>query len=854
MAGMNNPPGTPRDDGEMGGNFLNPFQSESQLCGPRVVSWRVPGGEDLQRERRSDKQVRRRLPLHHTRPLVGPYAPPAPSPYVMSSYTCISCRVQFADGEVQRAHYKTDWHRYNLKRKVADMPPVTAENFQERVLAQRAAAEQQQNQQGHGFSACSTCNKKFSTENAYSNHLQSHKHLQAEKKALAAAQEVVQRMNEKNLEKGAELDKDAQNEALQKALREQQRHTPSKATPAEGQDRQRPDKAPRMQWFEQQAKKIAAEEGEEEEEEEVGIRRVSVYALVGIRRVSVYALVGIRHVSVYGLVGIRHVSVYALVGIRHIRVYALVGIRHVSVYALVGIRHVSVYALVGIRHVSVYALVGIRHVRVYALVGIRHVRVYALVRIRHVRVYALVRIRHVFVYALVGIRHVLVYALVGIRHVLVFALVGIRHVSVYALVGIRHVSVYALVGIRHIRVYALVEIRHSEYDMVSVRTLVRVYALVGIRHVSVYALVGIRHVSVYALVGIRHVRVYALVGIRHVRVYALVGIRHVRVYALVGIRHVRVYALVGIRHVLVYALVGIRQEWEDVGDADDDDDDDDDEMEAEEDEELEEGSSAASAAAPGAIPVTDCLFCAHHSRSLSKNMTHMTTAHSFFIPDVEFLVDLRGGRLEFLTVSVPPIDEDTGPPQDHHRAGEKVGFGKVCLWCNEKGKSFYSTEAVQAHMTDKSHCKLYTDGDAALEFADFYDFRSSYPDAKEGGDDVEMKDGELPEDKTVEFDDETLELTLPSGAKVGHRSLMRYYKQRFGTQRALTLAHNQRAVGRVLKQYRALGWGGDSGKGFVHQQQKDMQYVQRMKSRWMLKMSMNNNVTKQAHFRAQVMF
>ncbi|KAJ8278883.1 hypothetical protein COCON_G00059490 [Conger conger] len=29
MAGMNNPPGTPRDDGEMAGNFLNPFQNES---------------------------------------------------------------------------------------------------------------------------------------------------------------------------------------------------------------------------------------------------------------------------------------------------------------------------------------------------------------------------------------------------------------------------------------------------------------------------------------------------------------------------------------------------------------------------------------------------------------------------------------------------------------------------------------------------------------------------------------------------------------------------------------------------------------------------------------------------------
>ncbi|XP_029612657.1 single-stranded DNA-binding protein 3 isoform X1 [Salmo trutta] len=31
MGGMSNPPGTPRDDGEMGGNFLNPFQSESPL-------------------------------------------------------------------------------------------------------------------------------------------------------------------------------------------------------------------------------------------------------------------------------------------------------------------------------------------------------------------------------------------------------------------------------------------------------------------------------------------------------------------------------------------------------------------------------------------------------------------------------------------------------------------------------------------------------------------------------------------------------------------------------------------------------------------------------------------------------
>lgn len=61
-------------------------------------------------------------------------------------------------------------------------------------------------------------------------------------------------------------------------------------------------------------------------------------------------------------------------------------------------------------------------------------------------------------------------------------------------------------------------------------------------------------------------------------------------------------------------------------------------------------------------------------------------------------------------------------------------------------------------------------------------------------------------------------LTLASdatGAKIGHRSLMRYYKQRFGRQRELVPVHNQRAVGRVLRQYRALGWAGESGEKLI---------------------------------------
>ncbi|KAJ7338423.1 hypothetical protein JRQ81_012068 [Phrynocephalus forsythii] len=474
----------------------------------------------------------------------------------MASYTCITCRVAFRDAEVQRTHYKTDWHRYNLKRKVAGMPPVTAENFQERVLAQRAGLEEQNKATA---TYCTACSKRFSNFNAYENHLKSKKHLELEKKAVQAVSKQVELLNEKNLEKGLaeeSVDKDAMNTAIQQAIRGQPSSSPKKVPSSSGatvgssvaaetsssvQSREHGEKAPRLQWFEQQAKKLAKEQSEDEGEDE-----------------------------------------------------------------------------------------------------------------------------------------------------------------------------------------------------------------------------------------------------------------------------------------------DLEEGWEDV--------DSDEELECEEvemeggPEEPEDSGSGKDNHSVDAIPVTDCLFCSHHSSCLMKNVAHMTKVHSFFIPDIEYLVDLRG-LIKYL--------------------GEKVGVGKICLWCNEKGKSFYSTEAVQAHMNDKSHCKLFTEGDAALEFADFYDFRSTYPDYQEGEEDMEMPD-ELPSHKNVAYDDESMELILPSGARIGHRSLMRYYKQRFGALRVVAVSKNKQAVGRVLQQYKALGWTSSTGAALARE--RDMQYLQRMKAKWMLKTGMQNNATKQTHFRMQVRF
>lgn len=75
---------------------------------------------------------------------------------------------------------------------------------------------------------------------------------------------------------------------------------------------------------------------------------------------------------------------------------------------------------------------------------------------------------------------------------------------------------------------------------------------------------------------------------------------------------------------------------------DDDDDDDEGEEAMEEEDDPAALADSRPSALPGSLPLTDCLFCSHHSRSLMKNIAHMTKVHSFFIPDVEFLVDLRG--------------------------------------------------------------------------------------------------------------------------------------------------------------------------------------------------------------------
>jgi len=169
----------------------------------------------------------------------------------------------------------------------------------------------------------------------------------------------------------------------------------------------------------------------------------------------------------------------------------------------------------------------------------------------------------------------------------------------------------------------------------------------------------------------------------------------------------------------------------------------------------------------------------------------MSIGHSFFIPDADYLVDITG-LIAYL--------------------GEKIAVGNVCIYCGGKGRQFRTLDAVRKHMIDKGHCKIAYDNEhERLEISDYYDFTASYSDdyvqKKKKGTDEEWEDvdedevtsedqlNEIIDEDTLEpghdnddlpgdqitYGDSHFELVLPSGARIGHRLLKRYYAQSFSS-------------------------------------------------------------------------
>lgn len=270
----------------------------------------------------------------------------------------------------------------------------------------------------------------------------------------------------------------------------------------------------------------------------------------------------------------------------------------------------------------------------------------------------------------------------------------------------------------------------------------------------------------------------------------------------------------------------------------------------------------------------DCLFCTHQSDDLVENLKHMSVAHSFFIPDAEYCTDIEG-LIYYL--------------------GEKVANYFICLFCNDRGKTFYSLDAVRKHMLDKGHCQMLHEGVALAEYAEYYDYSSSYPDnvslllitciaisadttayipaSNENSSaliavlftilllidkhlpltfDLQKDDMDIDEEIVPELlDGDEYQLVLPSGAVIGHRSLLRYYKQRLHPERALVLKKSDRKLHRVLSEYRALGWT-QTQQQAAARKARDIHLMKRVQNKWHMQLGTKANKL-QKHYRAQVL-
>ena len=123
-----------------------------------------------------------------------------------SGLTCNACMVSFGSLAALRDHYRRDFHRYNLKRKVAGLGPISDKAFYERkqaVLASRKGATKAKAEHARTF-RCMACKKTFSSRPPYLQHLASKKHKSQLKKLEARQLKASRSENTAVVEKARE--------------------------------------------------------------------------------------------------------------------------------------------------------------------------------------------------------------------------------------------------------------------------------------------------------------------------------------------------------------------------------------------------------------------------------------------------------------------------------------------------------------------------------------------------------------------------------------------------------------------------------------------------------------------------
>jgi len=221
-------------------------------------------------------------------------------------------------------------------------------------------------------------------------------------------------------------------------------------------------------------------------------------------------------------------------------------------------------------------------------------------------------------------------------------------------------------------------------------------------------------------------------------------------------------------------------------------------------------------------PLTD-FFDNKNSKSFKNSdqlLNHLETKYGFHLPESKYIHSVDK-LLAYIC--------------------EKIGLGLTCIHCN---KGFYSLEAVQQHMREtQPHVRLNIYGDHAFEFAEFYNFD-------------QLEDEEVNVD---DFDIENMQLILPSGVKLGHKDMAKYYKQSYsfipvGMENSVYGQNRIKQIksGRSLfNPVKAIGWNNTVAS--VKQTSRDIRFVHKLRKNQYMKLGIKHNKVKQTHFRKQMM-
>ena len=51
----------------------------------------------------------------------------------MSMLACLTCKISLEDSTALKNHHHTEWHKYNLHRKISLLPPLPLDEYKQRL-------------------------------------------------------------------------------------------------------------------------------------------------------------------------------------------------------------------------------------------------------------------------------------------------------------------------------------------------------------------------------------------------------------------------------------------------------------------------------------------------------------------------------------------------------------------------------------------------------------------------------------------------------------------------------------------------------------------------------------------------